>query len=393
MNEKTEGRWALAGILIILAAVGLSLGCATVGDILEHRPLCVEQGTDSTKWCGCWTNSGRTGGEWVKLPECTGPAPDCRKGTLVCASGAVCNQADGACYPAPAEPTPSPSATPTPSPSTPPTPPPCVDTPPVCTTTSEVEKEGSGTPPCVTCRGFREYMESHGADPANGISAYWDKSQMANGFYINYIDGDRSKPSYYNPRTCDRVELDGRIVWAFESGWAGRPCGKTETTTCTPGIKCDDPPPPPPLPPVGGVSCTPLSHIGVALHNTVNAPNGPRKIAWRFSATPKSVKPYCPERRNECEQQGYQGDPVRDYENVIWRFDERFRCQAPTPPIWSQQEPHTGDRWKPTDVNSENPWLANLKPAVAGKHVVRVCVPDGKGGQTNNCRTTTAVAP
>ena len=141
------------------------------------------------------------------------------------------------------------------------------------------------------------------------------------------------------------------------------------------------------------MTCTPLSHVGVALHNTVNAPNGPRKIAWRFSATPKSVKPFCPENRNECEQQAYIGDPVGNYAGVVWRFDLRFQCQDPRGPVWNQREPHTGDSWEPTDVNSENPYLGNLKPAVPGLHTVRVCVRAADGSRTDNCRTTTAVAP
>jgi hypothetical protein len=138
---------------------------------------------------------------------------------------------------------------------------------------------------------------------------------------------------------------------------------------------CPSPSPSPSVPPNpgGGLKCAPLDSVGVAFHAQHPAPNGPLGYRWVFSATPKSAKPFCPEHRNECEQQAYIGDPVANYDAVVWRFDERFKCQDPAGPLWNQQEPHTGQSWEPTDVRQENNYLANLKPAVKGKHVVRTC--------------------
>lgn len=162
----------------------------------------------------------------------------------------------------------------------------------------------------------------------------------------------------------------------------------TPQASPTPGLT------PTPLP--GGAKCAPLSHIGVSFLAQHPAPNGPLGYRWVFSATNKAVKPYCPEQRNECEQQGYEGDPVNDYDHVVWRFDLRFECQAPYEPLWNQQEPHTGDHWENTDVRQENHWNANLKPAVRGLHRVRVCDPRSPGPEFGdnggNCRVTEKVA-
>lgn len=167
---------------------------------------------------------------------------------------------------------------------------------------------------------------------------------------------------------------------------------RTVATPCpspTPG-PLPTPTPSPSIPPNsgGGLKCTPLDTIGVAFHAQHPAPNGPLGYRWVFSATPKSVKPFCPEMRNECEQQAYIGDPVNDYANVVWRFDERFKCQDPAGPLWNQQEPHTRESWENTDVRQENNYIANLKPAVKGKHVVRTCRRD----QPTVCRYAEKVA-
>ena len=160
------------------------------------------------------------------------------------------------------------------------------------------------------------------------------------------------------------------------------------TPSATPPPGPTPTPGPSPTPGPGGVTCTPLSHVGVAFHAQHPAPNGPLGYRWIFSATPKSVKPYCPENRNECEQQAFQGDPVNAYDQVVWRFDLRFQCQDPAGPLWNQQEPHTGESWENTDVRQENAYMANLKPAVKGLHRVRTCRRDAP----SICRITEKVA-
>jgi hypothetical protein len=306
-----------------------------------------------------------------------------------------------------ATPTPAPSASPTPVPTpTPgPTPSPCVPQPPVCSTKTDrvcVSVGGAITAfdrkTCWTCPDWLAYMMRDRPSDALGGAIEPGSAQFTPGDPRE--DGDASGT---HPGRWLNFDPQGNLVGTVDKKNCTNANGALvvdwpraevrEHTTCAPGVPCPGPTPSPgptPTPPPNGtIACTPHAHTGVALHNTVPAPNGPRKIAWRFSATNKSVKPFCPDKRNECEQQGYTGDPVNDYDNARFIFEERFRCQAASgPPDWNQQEPHTGAHWENTDVNSENPWLANLKPAVPGLHTVRVCV---RG--TSNCRTTTAVAP
>jgi hypothetical protein len=368
--------WLSASIGGAALAAALLAGCATLGDIVKHQPMC-DPRVPSEQHCGCWTSSGRTGGEWVKLPDCEIPPPS----TL---------PPPPTPGPPPTIPTPPPTPAPPPptappsNPPTPPTPPtPCQ--PPVCVTATEqvcVNADGSTFPfdrtKCWTCADWQGYMIRNGYFTAGDPKEDGDASGTHPGRWLNY-DPQGVLVGTIDKKTCTNANGGLVVDWPRAE--------KRPITTCAPQIPCPGPSTPPTPP--GTIACTPHSHTGVALHNTVPAPNGLRKIAWRFSATNKSVKPFCPDNRNECEQQGYTGDPVRDYANARFVFEERFRCQASSgPPDWNQQEPHTGSRWENTDVNSENPWLANLKPAVPGLHTVRVCV---RG--TSNCRTTTAVAP
>jgi hypothetical protein len=341
------------------------------------------------------------------------PSPDCR--TLGCPPGEEClreGRCGGSdcfsCFPIPTPtPTPSPTPLPTPSPlptaspSPSPTPQP---TPTPCVPTSSVQRvcvnvDGSTSPytpdACWTWESYQGFMIRNGYYTAGDPLEDGDVSRPQRpGHWLNH---DAQQVLVELIRKSDGMRINPNN--GAEKGTSINPPymeKRVVVTPCpspTPGPSPSPGPSPTPGTGGGGATCTPLAHVGVALHNTVPAKNGPRKIAWRFSATPKSVKPFCPEHRNECEQQAYQGDPVGNYEAVVWRFDLRFDCQDKRGPVWNQQEPHTGSNWENTDVNSENPYLANLKPAVPGLHTVRTCVRAADGSRTDNCRTTTAVAP
>lgn len=193
---------------------------------------------------------------------------------------------------------------------------------------------------------------------------------------------------------CDRVDCSTGRVWApAEDGAFGicvpQPCPSPSPTPV--------PTPIPSVPPGPGVKCAPLDRVGVVLHSTQERPHAPRGIRWVFSSTPKSAKPFCPESRNECEQQAYEGNPVTDYSSVVWRFDLRFQCQDQRGPLWAQWEPQTGASPQPVDVQHLNAYNANLVPAVAGRHRVRTCpqgTPDFNGpALPAGCSEAMATAP
>jgi hypothetical protein len=349
--------------------------------------------------CPTFTDCRKTG--------CTARDEECRlvarDGTYSCVKRIV---------PTPPPPPPPTTLPPPPPPS--PGPSPCVATQQTVCVASEGgtvlgifdPKAQSGPTACWTCKDWLAFMMRDRWDDAcqciKAGSAQFTTGDPTEdgdvgghpGFWMNYAYGQLvgliGKKDCRNP--------NGRLV--IDPPFTEKralPCA-----TPTPPPPSPPPGPTPTPPPPGVIACTPHSHTGVALHDTKPAPNGPRGIRWVFSATNKSTKPFCPPAfdqngstilplrpRSECEQQGYRGDPVGDYEHVQWFFEERFRCQAASgPPDWAQQEPHTGQNWERTDVRDDNAWMANLKPAVPGLHTVRVCV---RG--TSNCRTTTAVAP
>jgi hypothetical protein len=307
-----------------------------------------------------------------------------------------------------ATPTPQPSAspTPTPSPSATPTPVP-TPTPSPCVPTTSVQRV------CVNEDGSTFPFIAGGTQGQRDDNCWswftWQANMVNNGYYTAgdpTEDGDVSRPQrpgFWLNFDAQQVlvelvrKSDGMRVNPNNGAEMGtsvrRPYmeKRTVTTPCPSPSPSPSPTPSPgptPTPGPGGITCTPLDSIGVAFHAQHPAPNGPLGYRWIFSATPKSVKPFCPEKRNECEQQAYQGDPVGNYDAVVWRFDLRFQCQDPAGPLWNQQEPHTGASWENTDVRQENAYMANLKPAVKGKHVVRACRRD----QPTVCRYAEKVA-
>jgi hypothetical protein len=245
---------------------------------------------------------------------------------------------------------------------------------------------------CWTCKDWLLYMRRNGYFDEGDPLEDGDVGGRYPGYWLNHDPSGRLV-GLIHKQTCKNAN-GALVVDHPRAEERSVQCDPKPTATPTPQASPTPGPTPSPLP--GGTKCAPLSHIGVSFLAQHPAPNGPLGYRWVFSATNKAVKPYCPENRNECEQQGYEGDPVNDYQNVVWRFDLRFQCQAPYEPLWNQQEPHTGDHWENTDVRQENHWNANLKPAVKGLHRVRVCDPrspgpsHGEGG--GNCRVTEKVA-
>lgn len=316
------------------------------------------------------------------------PEPDCQ--TIGCPiKGQVCTQITKnpptwECVQVTPPPTtlPTPPPTPTPPPPTtlppPPSPPPCQPSlQRVC-----VDNDGKflgifdpkareGPTACWTTRDWVAYMKRSNWTASAGTL------RVVNGVELGVnLGGSAGNRTDECTRTDDGWVVDcadpsRRIRWGVDPPRVVErvvPCPPSPTPT--PGPTPSPNIPPSPLP---GVACTPLSHVGVAFHAQHPAPNGPLGYRWVFSATPKSRKPFCPDKRNECEQQAYQGDPVNAYDSVVWRFDLRFQCQDPAGPLWNQQEPHTGSSWENTDVRQENAYMANLKPAVKGLHRVRTC--------------------
>jgi hypothetical protein len=302
---------------------------------------------------------------------CVCPLPG--GGTYPCADP-YCRCGSGACP----VPTPSPTATPTPQPTAVPTPAP---TPTPCVPGSSVQRvcvnvDGSTFPytanACWDCTSWTGYMVRNGYFTAGDPKEDGDAAGRP-GFWLNY-DPQQVLVGLIRKSDCAKVDpRNGNVTGvAIDPPYMEK---RTVVTPCPSPSPGPTPSPSPSVPPNpgAGLKCAPLDSIGVAFHAQHPAPHGPLGYRWVFSATPKSVKPFCPEHRNECEQQAYIGDPVANYDAVAWRFDERFRCQDPAGPLWNQQEPHTGQSWEPTDVRQENNYLANLKPAVKGKHVVRTC--------------------
>jgi hypothetical protein len=403
-----------------LAFLFLTVGILTMAPSCEGVPDCRKEGCAEGRQCtspieGVWicTISGDPSPTPTPFPSPT-PPPTTLPGPRDCrhfgcpTHGQVCVEVardDWQCVTPTPLPTPTPTPQPTPTPTPQPTPTPCNPSMrKVCSAGPEGPYTEFDRTKCWTCADWLSYMMRNRDTNGDGIpdGAAFTPGDPAEdgdvgghpGFWINN-DG-HGNLQFIGKKDCknkngalmvDYARAEDRVV----------PCPSPTPSpfpTPTPGPTPSPGPTPTPIP--GGIHCTPLAHIGVAFHAQHPAPNGPLGYRWVFSATPKSRKPFCPENRNECEQQAYQGDPVNNYAGVVWRFDLRFQCQDPAGPLWNQQEPHTGDHWENTDVRQENNYLANLKPAVKGLHRVRTCTRDAPGpshgNQGGNCQFAEKVA-
>jgi hypothetical protein len=353
------------GSFVLLAGLlGGVLACKTIGDAID-RDCRVKRDCDPvTQECA---DPGDGSFTWTCRPRPT-PTPTPRP--TPSPSPTPTPRPTPSPSPTPS-PRPTPTPTPTPRPTPTPSPSPCTDAPQrICVDNDNRflgffdPKATSGPTACWTCKDWLSYMIRGGYFTAGDPKEDGDVGGHP-GYWLNY-DPQGVLVGLIGKKDCK--DPNGRLV-VDPPRMVERvmPCPQP---TPTPGPSPSPSVPPSPQP---GVSCTPLSHVGVAFHAQHPAPNGPLGYRWIFSATPKSRKPFCPDKRNECEQQAYQGDPVNDYDHVTWRFDLRFQCQDPDGPLWNQQEPHTGDSWENTDVRQENAYMANLKPAVRGLHRVRTC--------------------